>query len=510
MSERDEKQRIKLTVFRFNPEADKEPKYETYEAEWVPSLTAHMALTYINRHTRANIAFRRGCREAGCGACTIMVNGVPELACRVIVNDGDVLEALRGYPVIRDLVIERTPQTTEMFRKIKYGREGKPIGFVPAKPEEMNVSRALTICADCHGCNTICPPWLETPHAFIGPMYMVNIIRAMFNPLEEYDRVTQAVEMGLYNCTMCRACTVSCPKDIEIAESVIRARERAVKADFVPGEVKKIHRNIMEADNLYGGKKDKLISWAAPLGIPKSGRTLFFSSCEYSATEDGRRILALIAGLLQKAGVSLSYLYDEEPCCGGPLYFYGFQDEFKEKVAKTQKILKEKGIEEIITPGPLCAYTFKELYPKYGGNSSIRTRTALEVILEKVKSKEIFPKSVGSKKVVFHDPPFLSRFLNIINEPREILRSIPGVSLLEPKYYWGANTFGDGNMVVSEEVSSNIAKGRLRQLVGCGADTIVTASASDLSKLKRATKSLGKKDIEIMDIIEFVARSLEV
>ena len=283
-----------------------------------------------------------------------------------------------------------------------------------------------------------------------------------------------------------------------------------MKADVLPNEVRKIRRNIMEADSLFGGNKKNLASWAAQLGMSKSGKTLFFSSCEYSATEDGRRILTLIAEMLRKAGVSLSYLYDEEPCCGGPLYFYGFHDEFKEKAAKTRKMLKEKGVEEIITPSPVCTYTFKELYPKYAGDSSIRVRTVLEVILEKIRSREILPKSIGSKKVVFHDPPFLARFLDMIREPREVLSSISGVSLVEPKYYWGANTMGDGDMATSEEVNSMIARARLKQLVDCGADTIVTASASDLSKLKKAAQSLGKKDMEIVDIVEFVARSLEV
>lgn len=510
MNNKDEKQTVKLTIFRFNPEKDKEPKYETYEAEWVPSLNAHMALSYINTHTRANIAFRRGCREAGCGACTIMVNGIPKLACRVVVNDGDVLEPLRGYSVLRDLVIERTPQTIEMFRKIKYGREGKPIGFVRAKPQEMSVSRTLTICTDCHGCNSICPPWLEKPDAFIGPMYMVNIIRAMFNPLEEYDRVTEAVEMGLYNCTMCGACTASCPKDIDIVGSIIKARERAVKAGIVPDEVKTICRNIIETDHVFGGNKKEHASWAAKLGLSKSGRTLFFSSCEYSGTEDGRKILALTTELLKKAGVSLSYMYEEEPCCGGPLYFYGLREEFEEKAAKTQKMLKEKAVEEIITPSPVCAYTFKKLYPKYLGDFNIRVKTVLEIIIEKVRSKEFSLKTFGKRKVVFHDPPFLSRFLGIINEPREILSSIPEVTLVEPKYYWGANTMGDGNMGVSGEVSSRMAQVRLRQLLDFGADTIATASNSDLLKLKKAAQSLGKKDIEILDIIELVARALEV
>jgi len=501
---------IKLTVYRFNPETDAEPRYETYEAEWLPSLTAIMALTYINKHSRANIAFRRGCREAGCGACTISVNGVPALACRALAQDGDVLEPLKGYPVIRDLVIDRTQQTAEMFRKIKYGREGKPIGFIPAKPEAIGVSRALTICADCHGCNSICPPWLESPARFVGPMYLANIIRAMFNPLEEYDRVAQAVDMGLYNCTLCRACTTSCPKDIEITESMILARQRAVEEDVLPEEVREIRRNILETDSLYGVCGKERASWATDLGIPKSGKTLFFASCEYSATEGGRAVLARAAELLQKAGSSLSYLYEEEQCCGAPLYFYGFQKEFREKAAKVQKLLKETGVEEIITPSPACAYTFRELYPKYAGDSNIQVRTVLEVILEKIRSKAISLKAMGNRKVVFHDPAFLSRFLGMVEEPREILASIPGISLVEPKYYWGANTMGDGGLGASEEVNSKIAQARLRQLAEGGAETIVTASAADSARLKQAAQALGREDMEIVDLIELVARALEV
>ena len=95
-------------------------------------------------------------------------------------------------------------------------------------------------------------------------------------------------------------------------------------------------------------------------------------------------------------------------------------------------------------------------------------------------------------------------------EPREILGNIPDLSLVEPKYYWGANTIGDGHMGVSDVVSSKIAQVRLRQLADCGAETVVTASALDLSKLKTAFQRLGKMDIEIVDIVEFVARSLEV
>mgnify|MGYP001108505341 CR=1 FL=1 len=510
MKTADEKKSIKLTIFRFNPEVDRGPRYETYETEWLPSINAHIALTHINLQSRANIGFRKGCREATCGTCTISVNGIPALACSVLLGDGDVLEPLKGYPVIRDLVIGRTSQTIDAFKKIKYGREGKPIGFVPAKAEDISISRELTICVDCHGCNSICPPMLETPERFIGPMYLVNLIRSMFNPMEDYDRASQAVDMGLYNCTMCGACTSSCPKNIDITEGLILARQRCVEKNVIPDEVKRIRSNILESDSLYGIDRAERAFWAKELKIPKSGETLFFASCHYTATQEGRNVLAIAVNLLRKVGIDVCYLGDEEYCCGAPLHFYGFQKEFEEKVRKTNNLLKAKEVGEIITPSGTCAYTFKELFPKYTNDFNIRVRTVMEVVLEKIKSGKISLKSIGSKKVVFHDPASLSRLLGMVKEPRECLRGIPNVNLVEPKYYFGVNTMSDGDMSVDKLVSSKIAEVRLQQLLAVNPDVIVTASATDLQRLRKAAQFIGETKVRIVDLIEFIGGYLGI
>ena len=303
---------------------------------------------------------------------------------------------------------------------------------------------------------------------------------------------------------------VSCPKHIDMQEGFILARQRAVERGAIPDELRKIRRSILETNNVYDVGRKERVSWAADLEIPKSGKTLFFSSCYYTATEDGRESLAMAVNLLRKMRVNISYLYDGEPCCGAPLHFYGFKKEFEEKVKMMSTMLKEKGVEEIITPSPTCAYTFKELYPKYASEFNIRTKTMVEVISENIKAKEISLKTVGSQNVVFQDPTFLSRFLGIIEEPREILRSIPGVNVVEPKYYWGANTMSDGDMSADEEVSSKMAQARLRQLVACDVKTIITASATDLQRLRKAAQTLGQGKIEIVDLIKFIGRALVV
>jgi len=510
MKTADEKKSIKLTIFRFNPGVDREPRYETYETEWLPSINAHIALTNINLHHRANIAFRKGCREATCGTCAISVNGIPALACSVLISDGDVLEPLKGYPVIRDLVIDRTSQTIDAFKKIKYGREGKPIGFVPAKAKDISVSRKLTICIDCHGCNSICPPMLETPERFIGPMYLVNLIRSMFNPMENYDRASQAVDMGLYSCNVCGACTFSCPKYIDISEGFILARQRCVEKNIIPDEVKKIRSNILESNSPYGTDRVERASWAKELKIPKSGERLFFASCYYTATQEGRNILTVAINLLKKVGIDVSYLGDEEDCCGAPLYFYGFRREFEEKVRETNNLLKAKEVREIVTPSATCAYTLKKLYPKYTSDFNIRVRTVIEVILEKIKSGAISLKSMGSKKVVFHDPASLSRLLGMVKEPRECLSNIPEVVIVEAKYYFGVNTMSDGDMSADRLVSSKIAEVRLQQLLAVNPDIIVTSSATDLQRLKKAAQLRGETKVRIVDLIEFVGGYLGI
>ncbi len=505
----EEKRTIRLKVFRFNPVVDSEPRYETYETSWLPSLTVSMALDQINRDHRANIAFRKGCREATCGACCITVDGFPELACRGIVKDGDFIDPIQGFEVIKDLVVDRTKSTSDAFRKIKYGREGQPIGFVPAKAEEIEVSRKLTICIDCHGCNSICPPMLYTSEKFIGPMYMLNIVRSMFNPLEDYDRVTQAVDVGLYNCTLCRHCTIVCPKNIDVADGIILARRRAVEKGIISDGVKEVFENITKTDSFSGVSVDERASWAKGLNLPKKGDILLFASCHYTATEETRNILKVATVILQSLGLDVAYLHEEEPCCGAPLYLYGYEKEFGEKARKTKETLDKQGVDEILTLSPICTYAFRELYPKYAKNFDLNVKTFIEVFAEKLKAGDVKLNSVGKKAVVYHDSSHLAKFLGIVDEPRQILGSIPGVKTVEPRYYHGINAISDGYMAADKDVGLEIAKKRLEQLLDTGVNTVVTTGASDLEWLRKAAQSLGRKDVEVIDLIELIGRSIK-
>lgn len=105
------KEVLKVKIFRFDPSKDKEPRYQTYE---VPKpqegkLLASSVLEYIVQNLDSTVAYYwPGCLMGFCANCTVMINGKPKLLCRTTVDDEVVFEPLKGYEVIRDLVVSKT------------------------------------------------------------------------------------------------------------------------------------------------------------------------------------------------------------------------------------------------------------------------------------------------------------------------------------------------------------------------------------------------------------------
>jgi len=100
---------IKAKVFRFNPKTDKEPRYEVYEIRTKDPMTVSDILKYIYENIDNSLAFRYyRCFKGVCGSCLISVNGKPCKGCQVIVKPGEevVIEPIKGYKIIRDLVVD--------------------------------------------------------------------------------------------------------------------------------------------------------------------------------------------------------------------------------------------------------------------------------------------------------------------------------------------------------------------------------------------------------------------
>ena len=104
---------VTVKVFRFNPEKDKKPHYETYKLEAEPTDRVLDMLEYIKGYYDGTLSFRRSCAHGICGSDAMRINGRNYLACKALLKDLHskriTVEPILGLRVIKDLVVDFEP-----------------------------------------------------------------------------------------------------------------------------------------------------------------------------------------------------------------------------------------------------------------------------------------------------------------------------------------------------------------------------------------------------------------
>jgi fumarate reductase (CoM/CoB) subunit B len=223
---------MRVKVLRYDPVRDQKPWYQGFN---VPikekGIKVLGVLEYLNREMGANIAYRSSCRSGQCGSCAMMINRKPGLACRTPARNGMVLEPLRNFPVIKDLVVDIRPTKERMARLRPYLHRGteKFTGKVESISLKKTKFKEFKDCIECYSCLGGCPV-KENDCEYAGPTLMRLLARFELDPRDAADRLTTAVEEGLYKCTTCGKCTAVCPEGFRIHEDVIeRMREKVYK-----------------------------------------------------------------------------------------------------------------------------------------------------------------------------------------------------------------------------------------------------------------------------------------
>lgn len=232
---------MNVKILRYDPSTDAVPYYKTYNVPWKKNITVLETIVYIHEHHEA-IAFDYSCRGRVCGRCSMMLDGTPVVACYTpILKDSDiVLEPLRGFPVIRDFIVDKS-KTQDRIAKIEARVRAKPLvkSDITA-PMDINLAKKigdLEWCCRCLSCIAACPVINEDKdqEKFIGPAGLVAIGLRHFDPFDEGDRVVEAVQNGLYECIMCGNCHTVCPAaEIDHLEVYAELRKEAEKRSLNP------------------------------------------------------------------------------------------------------------------------------------------------------------------------------------------------------------------------------------------------------------------------------------
>jgi len=230
---------MKITVFKFDPAVDAAPYYVTGEVEWRKRMTALEALVEFHENIQA-VNFDYSCACRLCGRCTMMLNGEPAYICVTPIENKDyTFEPLEGYPVIRDLTVDKSSldnMLSTIFNRVRIEAFTKetvvPASFNPSHRPHLY---ATEFCTRCGACTPKCQGLEAFPSEFIGPAAMLAIAYRFFDPLDQADRVMEAVSNGLYRCNMCGNCDIYCAQqDIKHLEIWQILRDEAAKRGIVP------------------------------------------------------------------------------------------------------------------------------------------------------------------------------------------------------------------------------------------------------------------------------------
>ena len=322
---------------------------------------------------------------------------------------------------------------------------------------------------------------------------------------------TENLAKIFYQCPVCLACVQQCqiPELHHYAgEWLMTMREEAVRLDFGPmPEQKRYTEHIMRKNNPYMEEHENRLNWL-PLNIKQSpdAKLLYFVGCTSSYREQNVAISTV--EILNALNIKFKILKDEH-CCGSPVYMTG-QALKARKIAETNiKIFKDAKVEKIITSCAGCYRTLKETYPKkFNLDHEIEIIHLPEFLLDKLNSGTLKFNKVINKKITYHDPCHIGRHMGIYETPREILKKIPGIELVEMnRNRHNAWCCGSGGGVRSafKDFSAFAAKERIEEAKETTAKAIVSCCPFCLNQFKENIKN---NEIEALDISELVRNVL--
>jgi heterodisulfide reductase subunit D len=224
------------------------------------------------------------------------------------------------------------------------------------------------------------------------------------------------------------------------------------------------------------------------------------------------RILVAAANVLQKLEVDIGYMYEDEPCCGSPLYYSGFLDDYIENAKKNFEVLKSHGVRKAIGLIPACTASLRDYYPKYVEGYDLEVHHFIEIVAQRLRETNFKPKLKEELTVAYHDPCQLSRYLEIIEVPREIMVGIAGLELRTPDpeqdKQWSTCCGGGGLEAGSPKLCERLGRKRVEELLNTGANTIVSQCPACVMQLKRSAEKM-KANVRVMDLVEILDEALK-
>ena len=390
-------------------------------------------------------------------------------------------------------------------------RPYKPVRGIPA-----DIAWYAYGCSQCGYCIDECDQFYGRGWESQSPRGKWYWLREYMEGREEWDQFMVGTILA---CTTCELCNLRCSASLPIEPSWMKLRGKLIDEDkrmtIPPFEM--MAAALTKEGNIWAGYRKSRTDWFpkelwAKHGPAHKSKVAYFAGCTASHVETDIAIAAV--RLLDAAGVDFTYAGENENCCGTPMLVCGKWDVFADTMKKNLEAIKKVGADTVITSCPACDMMWRQTYPRWaeklGFEYDIKAKHYSEVIADQIKAGKFRFPDIGKKiKVTLHDSCHIGRVSSVYDAPRDFLRAIPGVELVEMEHNreWAHCCGSVLTLIKDPPVAAEIGKARIDEAMATGAEKLLALCPCCQFQFRVTAKKKGLP-IETIDLARFAASTM--
>jgi Fe-S oxidoreductase len=356
---------------------------------------------------------------------------------------------------------------------------------------------AFKYCYQCGLCDTVCP-WNK-----VSSFSIRHLVRQAAFGLPEIEGE------DIWRCTTCGSCPQRCPRGVGTVDVAVSFRRIASKYGISPEPVHIVSVSLGAEGNPLREARANRADWTEGLSVKpftEGMEILYFPGCYPSYDSRLKKVATATVAILNRAGVDFGILGVKENCCGESIRKTGDEDLYKRLAKENIKTFIDEGVHKILVSSPHCYHTFKNEYPEFNVNFEVVHIT--QYLSELIREGRLELKKEYKKRITYHDPCYLGRHNSIYDEPREVLKQVPGLELVEmPDSRENSLCCGGGGgrIWMDTPKGERFSDLRLEQAGETGADELVTACPYCITNFEDSRLSVeGGEAVIIKDITEII------
>lgn len=380
----------------------------------------------------------------------------------------------------------------------------------------------LDACTRCGECMRWCETFLVNRDLALAPPQKIALFRSLFrrnlfpaSTIEgDIGDTGGEVARGVFDCTLCGRCAVVCPVQLNLRELYISMREALVARHLYPSDLDLAKLAVAGEHNIVNYPNDERAAWVDYLSDAPddcyqrpTATVVYFVGCMSSFSPAIQSIPAAYAKVLTAAGVDFTIMGPDEWCCGFPLLAAGMSDAAEELRQHNVAMIRRRSARVVTFSCPSCYHTWRNHYAAELPGVELLHSSQL---IERLLCESRLPLRAVDLSVTYHDPCDLGRNSGIYQPPRDVIRALPRVSLLEAVKNGSLSHCcgGGGDLEISDPVlSASVAAISIDAYRSSGAQSLVTA-CQQCKRVLSAAAERQQSALEVLDLTELVARAL--